>query len=313
MRVADLHCDALSKLDRYPGLDFAAAGGAGPDVTADELKRGNVGLQVFAIWVPSAQPKTPESALRQAELFHAKVLATPGMRQVRTGADVEAVLCPGATETGALLALEGADALRGELWALRLLHRLGLRLLGLTWNEANWAADGIMEARGGGLTGGGRKLVAECGALGIVLDVSHLSERGFWEVAELAGRPLIASHSNARAVCHHPRNLTDDQIRALIAANGLIGLTFVPYFLQNSRTATIDDVLRHAEHICALGGGHHLAFGSDFDGIDQYTQGLERPSAYAALAEALLRRFPESLVQGWLSGHVKRFLTANLR
>ncbi|MEK0315951.1 dipeptidase [Cohnella sp. 56] len=312
MRIADLHCDVLSKLDRDSTLELTAPAGSGLDVTTGGLTQGSVGLQVFAIWVSPSMPRTPESALRQAELFHSKVLAAPGMRHVQCAADVEAVLAPDASETGALLALEGADSLRGEWWALRLLRRLGLRMLGLTWNEANWASDGIMEPRGGGLTGDGRKLVVECEALGILLDVSHLSERGFWEVAELAGRPFIASHSNAYAICPHPRNLSDGQIRALIAANGLVGLTFVPFFLHASRTAAIDDILRHAEHLCALGGAHHIAFGSDFDGIETYTRGLRTPADYGALVEALLKRFPEPLVRGWLSGHAKRFLTDNL-
>ncbi|WP_217594592.1 dipeptidase [Cohnella sp. GbtcB17] len=312
MRIADLHCDALSKLDRDPKLDWAAAP-AGLDVSAERLARGNVGLQAFAIWVPTGTPKTPESALRQAALFHDKVLSAPGMRLVRSGVDVEAVLSPDASQRGALLTLEGADALRGERWALRLLHRLGLRLLGLTWNEANWACDGIMEPRGAGLTKEGRSLVSECEALGIMIDVSHLSEKGFWDIAELARRPFIASHSNARSICPHPRNLTDDQIRALVAANGLIGITFVPFFLQALRPAGIDDVLRHVEHVCALGGANHIAFGSDFDGIDTYTQGLAGPADYPALADALLARHPERLVHGWLSGHARRFLTDNLK
>lgn len=313
MRIVDLHCDALSKLDRDPGLDWAGASVAGLDVSAERLARGNVGLQAFAIWVPAGTPKTPESALRQAALFHDKVLSAPGMRLVRSGADVEAVLSPEATQRGALLTLEGADALRGERWALRLLHRLGLRLLGLTWNEANWACDGIMEPRGAGLTKEGRSLVSECETLGIMIDVSHLSEKGFWDIAELARRPFVASHSNARSLCPHPRNLTDDQIRALVAANGLIGITFVPFFLQALRPAGIDDVLRHVEHVCALGGANHIAFGSDFDGIDTYTQGLAGPADYPALADALLARHPERLVRGWLSGHARRFLTDNLK
>ncbi|CAI6028935.1 dipeptidase [Cohnella sp. JJ-181] len=312
MRIADLHCDALYKLDRDPSLGLGAPAGAGLDVTAEGLARGNVGLQVFAIWVPPATPRTPESALRQAELFHGRVLTAPGMRHVRSGADVEAVLGPAARGTGALLSLEGADALRGEWWALRMLHRLGLRMLGLTWNEANWAGDGIMEPRGAGLTKEGRKLILECESLGILIDVSHLSERGFWETAELARKPLLATHSNARSQCAHPRNLTDDQIRALVAANGLIGLTFVPFFLRTAGTAGIGDLLRHVEHVCALGGASHIAFGSDFDGIETYTQGLAGPADYAALTEALLARYPEPLVRGWTSGHAQRFFTDHL-
>jgi membrane dipeptidase len=214
---------------------------------------------------------------------------------------------------GAILSLEGADGLQGKWWALRLLHRLGLRLLGPTWNRANWACDGALEPRGGGLTAAGRRLVRECESLGILLDVSHLSERGFWDLADLASRPFFASHSNARAVTPHSRNLTDDQIRAIIAVDGLIGVTFVPWFLTNREPASISDVLRHVEYICSLGGAKHVAFGSDFDGIDRHPAGLAHPGEYPALAEALSRRYPEGTVRDFLEGNAYRFLRKYLR
>ncbi|CAM3949142.1 dipeptidase [Cohnella lubricantis] len=309
-RIADLHCDVLSKLLTDPTAKFAGADAGGLDVTRERLASGGVDLQVFAIYVPNERPKTPETALHEAELFGSAVLTAPGMKLIRTAADLEEASRTGAT--GALLSLEGADSLRGEWWALRLLHRLGVRLLGLTWNPANWACDGAMEPRGGGLTRPGRQLVQECEALGIVLDVSHLSERGFWDLAEAAKRPFFASHSNARSLRNHPRNLTDDQIRALIAVDGIVGITFVPWFLTENEPAKIDDVLRHVEHMCALGGEKHLAFGSDFDGIDRYVSGLEHPGKYPALAEALLARYPEETVRGFLGGNARRFLSANL-
>lgn len=315
MQVADLHCDVLGKMllderlrfDDTTGDGAAQAGGAGGlDVTAGRLRAGGVRLQVFAIYVDRTLPMTPETALRAAGLFWDRVLAAPGMALVRTAAELDAAERDG--KTAALLSLEGADSLCGQWWVLRLLHRLGLRLLGLTWNDANWAADGVMEPRGGGLTAAGRQLVRECEALGILLDVSHLAERGFWDLAETATRPFFASHANARRVHDHPRNLTDEQIRAIIAVGGVIGLTFVPDFLAGGETAGIDDVLRHVEHVCALGGEHHLAFGSDFDGIDRHVNGLEHPGCYPDLVEALLKRYPERLVGQFMSGNVRRFL-----
>jgi membrane dipeptidase len=315
MPVADLHCDVLGKMLLDETLPFddvsnhgAAAGGL--DVTVGRLRAGGVGLQVFAIYVDHGLPMTPETALRAAALFWDRVLAAPGMALVRTAADLDAVASEG--KTAAILSLEGVDSLRGQWWALRLLHRLGLRLLGLTWNDANWAADGVMEPRGGGLTAAGKQLVKECESLGILLDVSHLSERGFWDLAETATRPFFASHANARRIHNHPRNLTDEQIRAIIAVGGVIGLTFVPDFLAGGETAGIDDVLRHVEHVCALGGEHHLAFGSDFDGIDRHVTGLEHPGRYPDLVEALLKRYPERLVRRFLAENARRFLRDGL-
>ncbi|RUS48242.1 dipeptidase [Cohnella sp. AR92] len=310
MKVIDLHCDVLYKMQKDPKLTLHTEEEGKLDVTRARLAEGNVNAQVFAIYVPEDEPMEPQTALHQAELFWSKVLTEPGVKLIRTAGDLEEAERTGAL--GALLSLEGVDSLRGQWWSLRLLHRLGVRLLGMTWNHANWAADGAMEPRGGGLTAAGRKLVRECEKLGILIDVSHLSEKGFWELRELASRPFFASHSNARAILNHPRNLTDDQIRALIQVNGILGITFVPYFLSGSDTVRIDDVLRHVEHICELGGAGHLAFGSDFDGTDSHVSGLSHPGGYPALAEALLKRYPESVVSGFLSGNASRFLRDNL-
>lgn len=102
-----------------------------------------------------------------------------------------------------------------------------MRFLGITWNYANWAADGVLEQRNGGFTEKGRMLIEWCNDSGMLLDVSHLSQAGFWELADLSTRPFIASHSNAAAICGHVRNLNDEQIKALIAMDGRMGLTFI--------------------------------------------------------------------------------------
>ena len=125
----------------------------------------------------------------------------------------------------------------------------------------------MLEQRNGGFTERGRQLIEQCHRTGIILDVSHLSQAGFWEMAELTQGPVIASHSNAYSICPHPRNLSDEQIRALIALNGMIGITFVPWFIRSGvERVTPEDVLPHIEKICELGGEKHIMFGSDFDG-----------------------------------------------
>ncbi|MCZ4142781.1 dipeptidase, partial [Escherichia coli] len=133
-----------------------------------------------------------------------------------------------------LLTLEGVDGLEGNLFYLQLCYEMGIRIVGLTWNYANWAADGVMEQRGAGLTEKGKALVGRCNEIGMLLDVSHLTEKGFWELTELSERPFIASHSNSYEVCPHVRNLKDDQIRAIVARNGRVGLTFVPWFVKQA-------------------------------------------------------------------------------
>jgi membrane dipeptidase len=246
--VADLHCDVLCKMLEHADLQMDEPEGGRLDVTRRRLRQGDVSLQVFAMYLPSAVPRDPQRVFEMAELFYSRVLSQPEMKPIRTAEHIAEAQREG--KIGALLSLEGADGLQGNFWALRLLHRLGLRLIGPTWNDANWAADGAMEPRAAGLTKAGKKLVAECERLGILLDVSHLSERAFWDLAESATKPFFASHSNVFALREHPRNLKDDQIRAILAVDGLVGLSFVPWFLASADTATIDDVLRNVDYVC---------------------------------------------------------------
>jgi membrane dipeptidase len=184
--------------------------------------------------------------------------------------------------------------------------------VGITWNHANEAADGTEEARGGGLTNFGRNLVRELKKLGMVADVSHLSVRGFWEVIDEPELAVVASHSNCKKICPHIRNLDDEQIRALIAKEGLIGITFYPPFVKSGSEVFLDDVLRHVEHVLELGGENHLCFGSDFDGIEYKVIGLEHAGRIVALREALLKRYPERLVKKWAWDNAERFYVKNL-
>jgi len=300
MKRWDMHCDALSKMILAPDIRFEDDPRL--DVTMKRLRSAQIELQGFAIYISDAWKGKPfDAVLASVDAFRRRIAARPDVLPIRTKADVRRLTEPGETRTGALLTLEGADGLEGSLMYARIAYDLGVRALGLTWNHANWAADGVREPRGGGFTAAGKRLVAECDRLGVVLDVSHLSVKGFWELLELSGRPPIASHSNALALCDHPRNLSDDQIRALLGAGGVIGLTFVPYFLRgDGRPAAIDDVLRHLDHVCALGGEAQVGFGSDFDGIDEWVSGLEQPEGYDRLEEALHKYYSSQQVEGFL-------------
>lgn len=312
VEVADFHCDVLSRLLEHPETDFLKGGPL--DASGERLKSGGVVLQCFAIYLSQKWgiPKF-ELILGQIERFRRQVLEQGGVKHLRWREEVEKIgHTPGNNTLWGLLSIEGAEGLEGNLFYAEAAFDLGVRLLGLTWNYANWAADGVLEQRNGGLTNKGRKLVEWCNQKGMLLDVSHLSEAGFWELAELAARPFIASHSNAKAVCGHVRNLTDEQIRAIISMDGRMGLTFFPPFVSEQGTAAIPDLLKHVEHVCSLGGEKQLMFGSDFDGIDAWVEGLEHPGCYPALTDQLLAHYPEELVRGWMYGNAFTFLHKNL-
>lgn len=300
--VVDAHCDTLSLLAAEEGM--LRLEGGGRQVTLDRLKQGGVNLQVFAVFVaPHQRGSYLRQALEQIDIFY-QLIATRGteLAPVYDLASLERVLVAG--KIGGILAVEGGHVLEGSLRVLRTLHRLGVRCLTLTWNGRNELADGVLESgTGGGLTTFGREVVQEMERLGMVVDVAHLAPAGFWDVLSLTHLPVIASHANAQALCDHPRNLTDEQVRALAAKGGVIGVSFVPAFVDPEKP-TLERVVDHIEHLAAVGGVACVGLGSDFDGTPQTVVGLEDPSCLPAITEALVRR-------GWPEGDIRKVLGEN--
>jgi membrane dipeptidase len=308
--VIDGHCDVLDKLVHDPQLDFYKEEER-LDASYPRLRRGGVKVQLMAIYIPERTvPPTMRDVLHYVDTFHRRVLRRGVVDFVRTTGDLQRVL--NGDQLGAVLTLEGVDALEGDMTNLRTCYYLGVRAVGLTWNYGNWAADGVLEPRKGGLTRKGRRLIEECNRLGMILDVSHLSEAGFWELAGLTKRPFIASHSNAKELCPHPRNLDDRQIREVIRSGGLIGLTFVPYFVKSLSPVTPADLLRHIDHVASLGGVNNIVFGSDFDGIEKWIQGLENAAKYDTMAQELYKRYKPEEAGKFLHGNWARFLAEQL-
>lgn len=199
----------------------------------------------------------------------------------------------------AVLTIEGGEALEGSLASLRMLYKMGVRGMTLTWNYRNQIADGVIDGiSGGGLTPFGREVITEMNRLGTLIDVSHISEAGFWDVINLTAAPIIASHSNSKKLCSHPRNLTDEQLLALKKNGGVTGLNLYPVFLNDGGKASIKDALSHIEYIVALTGEDTLGLGSDFDGIESTPEGLEGVQCYSNLLNELLKlNYSEGLVK----------------
>jgi membrane dipeptidase len=178
-------------------------------------------------------------------------------------------------KVAAMLSIEGADIIEGKLGMLRVFHRLGVRMVGLVHSLRNELADGVADGRtGGGLSTLGVQVVEELERLGILIDVSHLSDAGFWDLMNIAKGPVMASHSNARTVCDHPRNMTDEMIQAMADRGGVMGMNFAPGFVHPTNP-TVRSVVDHVDHIMGLVGPNHIGLGSDFDGIPYTPKGLE--------------------------------------
>ncbi|MDR1132498.1 MAG: dipeptidase [Oscillospiraceae bacterium] len=304
--VFDAHCDTIFEAEKHRC-------GLRENRLQVDLRRGlryTPYAQVFAVFTrPQTDWENADfSKDRPPELLKNIGFALLGrlLYAFEANADI-LTLCRSAAEirktaeqgrAAGLIAVEGAELLGSDTAGLELAYEKGVRLVNLCWNFDNplcGAANGPTKS---GLTDRGRAYVERMQALGIAVDLSHASERTFWDTAALMKRPMLAGHSNAKAVCDHPRNLTDGQFRELIRQGGAAGLNLCRDFLNASGRAGIEDVLRHAEHFLALGGEKALCLGGDLDGIDRPPSGITGIESYGEIYEALLRRnYPEALVR----------------
>jgi membrane dipeptidase len=261
----------------------------------------------FALYVPSPHPGDPkdtpyalplpepiphEEAARIAEELFAALSELPVARAMSVDDFREG-------QVTAIVHMEGAEPLAPDLSDLERWYERGLRSVGLVWSRPNAFAEGVpfrfpsSPDTGGGLTDAGRELVRACNRLGILVDVSHLNEAGFWEVAEISDAPLVATHSNAHALCPASRNLTDRQLDAIRDSGGVVGVNFAVAFLRedgyNDKTTPIGEIVRHIDYMVERMGIDHVAFGSDFDGatISEELGGVAGlPKLVSALREA---------------------------
>ncbi len=297
MKIFDAHCDVLFQLWSAQGKKNFK-NDSQLHITFEQLKRRKGSIQCFAIYVPETvlYEKRFEAALQMADIFYNEILSLPGVKFIQTKNDISMLK---QDEIGAILTLEGCEAIGKDAMKLRLFYRLGVRSFGLTWNYANLLADGALETRGAGLTTFGKHVVQELNTLHVWTDVSHLNERSFWDVIEIAKNP-IASHSNCTKLCQHPRNLNDEQLRALIKRNSMIGVTFVPQFLTSEKKAHIADIVRHIEYICSLGGENNIGFGSDFDGVLETVVNVSAYREYENVMNELCKHYAASTVERFL-------------
>lgn len=297
--VFDGHNDLLTKLADAGGV--SAAGdfltGLPGHIDAAKAEAGGFRGGFFAIWPPSrmelgdivTQMRNPPydlplpPPLDQAEALNATLaqaailsrLEEIGALKICTApADVEREITAGGI--AAVMHLEGADGIDPDLHALDVLHRAGLRSLGPVWSRPTIFAEGVPFTHpsspdiGAGLTEAGERLIRRCNALRIMIDLSHLNEAGFWDVARLTDAPLVATHSNAHAICPHARNLTDKQLAAIRESGGVVGLNFAVAFLREdgamNADTPVETMVRHLDHMLKALGEDGVALGSDYDG-----------------------------------------------
>lgn len=262
MRYFDLHCDTITECDKTK-----------QNLVQNKLQLNLIDgkyledwVQTYAIWLDDAL--TNEEAYRYFNqvyhYFKAQIQKEESLYFATTFKEIQQGLDQ--KKRVALLSIESSRPVGKHIERVKAFYDKGVRMMTLTWNGRNEVADGCMLEHAKGLTSFGKQVVREMARLGMLIDVSHLSERGFWDVASTVSVPFIATHSDSKAICNHLRNLTDDQFKVFIERKALVGVNFYPLFIDNTLTASIEDLLLHIDHFLKLGGEDVLAVGSDFDG-----------------------------------------------
>jgi len=303
--VFDGHCDTILEIMNHKRtLEKKSPTG---HLDIPRMKEGGVNVQFFAVFIEDIYKpdRSLKRTLQLIDCFYREMEKNQDEISLVTNYN-QINEANSAGKIAAILSVEGGEALEGDLGVLRMLYKLGVRLLTLTWNQRNQIADGIGESRtGSGLTEFGLKVIDEMNNLRMFIDVSHLSETGFWDVIKRSKAPIVASHSNCYALCPHPRNLKDEQIKALADKGGVIGITFVPNFLtQEKRKTTVKDVVTHIDYLVEKAGIDCVGLGSDFDGTGGLPLGLEGVDKITNITEELLTR-------GYKEREIKKILGGN--
>ena len=306
--IVDGHCDTILEIMNHKrNLEKKSTTG---HLDIPRMKEGGINVQFFAVFIEDIYKpdRSLKRTLQLIDCFYKEI--------ERNRDDISLVInynqikeVNKAGKIAAILSIEGGEALEGDLGVLRVLYRLGVRLLTLTWNQRNRIADGMGESRtGSGLTEFGLKVIDEMNDLRMLIDVSHLSETGFWDVIKRSKTPIVVSHSNCYALCPHLRNLKDEQIKALADKDGVIGITFVPDFLtQEKRKTSVKDVVKHIDYFVEKVGVDYVGLGSDFDGTGELPLGLEGVDKIPNLTEELLDRgYKEREIEKILGGNFLR-------
>jgi membrane dipeptidase len=288
----------------------------------ERLRTGMVGAQFWAVYVPpeAVEEGAARVLMEVLDLTRRMILLYPEhLQQAFSASDVERIF--GAGRVASILGMEGGHALENSLGVLRVIFEMGVRYLTLTHNNTtDWADSATDEPRHGGLSTFGVEVIREMNRLGMLADLSHASDATMSHVLDVSEAPVIFSHSSARALTDHPRNVPDSILRRMPGNGGLVMVTFVPFFVndetmrhmesphsvpEEAPPATLADVADHIDHVRRVAGVDHVGIGSDFDGMPSAPVGLEDVSTYPALFAELSRR-------GWPEEDLRKLAGENL-
>lgn len=293
MLICDTHADTL----------FAMPHKKETDITAERLLLpGHTRVQALALFVGANGLRGKDAGLIERELACFRQLLEAGWRQIRTPDEALPEV------PNVLLTIEGGEAFGNDPATVDAFADMGVRIAAPVWNNENLLAHPAKSGSREGLTAFGKEVVARLQKRKVALDISHLNERGAEELMD-SPVPPMASHSCARRLCDHFRNLSDPQLRRLVSLNSFVGVNFYPVFLHPSGKATLDHVIDHISYICDMGGEHIVGLGSDFDGIELYPEGLRHAGQLPDLFERMAARgFSQSLIEAVAGGNFARYM-----
>ena len=292
MNLFDLHCDTLYRAvtENIPLDDKSMQ-------VSQILGGDNKRLQCYAIWIPDEY--TPEKAEQIFYSAYQKLTSECKRLNIKLIEQNESISDAFKhNKNSALFTIENSTTLNGKIENIEKFARLGVKIITLTWNASNSVGDGADVSDSKGITDFGKNVLREMEKNSIVVDVSHASDNLFYDVAEIAARPFIATHSNSRSVTNHRRNLTDEQFKIIKDNNGIVGINFHRDFLSdNPDSANKNDLLKHIDKFLSLGGENTVCIGTDFDGCN-LPEDITGSKSLAEIYEMLLKHnYKESVIR----------------
>ncbi len=301
----DAHCDTISRIVRKDGRHLNKNT---DQWNLDRLSGCAPAAQFFALYYDTAQLGFEESVAAQFAAFRQECARyADRVAHCRSGAEIEKAAEE--HKLAALLSVEGAELLCCDLTKLEWAYQQGVRAVNLTWNHANLLSGSHTDEPERGLSEQGIRFVERMNQLGMIVDVSHLSDPGFWDVIEHSTQPIMASHSNSRTEFFHTRNLTDRQFNAIIEHRGIVGLNCYSAFL-GTEPVTMDTLRRHLDHFLDLGGAKTVALGGDWDGCSDLPEGFNGAWSWIDFYEYLLKHnYPENLLRDLYFNNLMRMVS----
>lgn len=308
MNYFDLHCDTISECYKQKiMLDNNHL-----QISLKKGKNIDKWIQVYAVWIDDVmQGEEAYDHFNEVHQYFLQQLEY-NKEQIRLCVSPKVFEnCLSNSRRIAILAIEGSRALGGKLSRVEEFYQKGVRLMTLTWNGRSEVGDGCMVKNATGLTEFGVQVVTKMQEIGMLVDVSHLCEEGFWQVVEITRKPFVATHSNSKAICNHPRNLTDKQFSIFVERKGLVGMNFYPTFINGKKHAHVKELLPHIDHFIELGGENVIAMGSDFDGAKMPSD-LKNISEIDRLYQILIKRYGKVLADKFFYENSYRFFKENI-